>query len=278
MLSDVNPPLPLCATPRYADSVQQKSDPYRIEAVDRALQLLGLLRERGRLSVTEAAQELGVAPSTAHRLLSTLGHRGWAVQGDKKLYEAGPELALPASTSAGIPEVVRRLRPYLTSLFDELGETAHLMVLSGSDVRFVDGIESDRNLRVGLRVGTRMPAYTTSGGKAMLAELAPDALAAVHPGGLRPWPGGHARTLDELATELERVRSQRFGFNQEESESGVAALGASLGTAAGEPRAALTVAVPTARFTGGDADKIASALVETCARARAELWLAEASR
>jgi IclR family transcriptional regulator, acetate operon repressor len=258
--------------------VQQKSDPYRIEAVDRALQLLGLLRDRGRLSVTEAAQELGVAPSTAHRLLSTLGHRGWAVQGEKKLYEAGPELAAPSPVSAGIPEVVRTLRPYLDALFAELGETSHLMVLIGSDVRFVDGIESDRSLRVGLRVGTRMPAYTTSGGKAMLAELSPDALAALHPGGLRPWPGGHATNLSELTAELERVRSQRFGFNQEESEPGVAALGASLGTAAGEVRAALTVAVPTARFTGADAEKIASVLVEACARARAELWLAEAAR
>ncbi|GAA4287500.1 IclR family transcriptional regulator [Georgenia daeguensis] len=257
--------------------MQQKSDPYRIEAVDRALQLLGLLRDRGRLSVTEAAQELGVAPSTAHRLLSTLGHRGWAVQGEKKLYEAGPELAAPA-VSAGIPEIVRTLRPYLDSLFAELGETSHLMVLIGSDVRFVDGIESDRSLRVGLRVGTRMPAYTTSGGKAMLAELSPDALAALHPAGLRPWPGGHATNLGELTAELERVRSQRFGFNQEESEPGVAALGASLGTAAGEVRAALTVAVPTARFTGADAEKIASVLVESCARARAELWLAEAAR
>lgn len=256
----------------------QKTDPYRIDAVDRALQLLSLLRDRGRLSVTEAAHELGVAPSTAHRLLSTLGHRGWAVQGDKRLYEAGPELAVPVPPATGIPEVVRRLRPYLSALFEELGETVHLMVLSGADVRFVDGIESDQNLRVGLRVGTRMPAYTTSGGKAMLAELSPDTLAALHAGGLRPWPGGHAKNLEELSAELERVRSQRFGFNQEESEPGVAALGASLGTAAGEPRAALTVAVPTARFTGTDATALASVLVETCARARAELWLAEASR
>ncbi|PFG41183.1 IclR family transcriptional regulator [Georgenia soli] len=256
----------------------QKSDPYRIEAVDRALQLLSLLRDRGRLSVTEAAHELGVAPSSAHRLLSTLGHRGWAVQGDKRLYEAGPELVVPPPRAAGIPEIIRRLRPYLATLYEELDETVHLMVLSGADVRFVDGIESEQTLRVGLRVGTRMPAYTTSGGKAMLAELSPDALATLHAGGLRPWPGGHVKTLAELSAELERVRSQRFGFNQEESEPGVAALGASLGTAAGEPRAALTVAVPTTRFTGADASKITSVLVETCAQARAELWLAEASR
>ena len=112
----------------------------------------------------------------------------------------------------------------------------------------------------------------------MLAELTPDVLAAVHAGGLRPWPGGHAKTLEELTEELDRVRSQRFVYNKEESEPGVAALGASLGTAAGEPRAALTVAVPSARFTGADAAKIAALLMETCAQARAELRLADATR
>jgi len=222
--------------------VVQRPDPYRIEAVDRALQLLSLLRDRGRLSVTEAAHELGVVPSTAHRLLSTLGRRGWAVQGDKRLYEAGPELVVPPPRAAGIPEVVRRLRPYLAALYEELDETVHLMVLSGADARFVDGIESERTLRVGLRVGTRMPAYATAGGRAMLAELPADAVTDLHPGGLRPWPGAHAMTLEELAAQLERVRAQRFCLNQDESEPGVVALGASLGTSAGEPRAALTVA------------------------------------
>ncbi|WP_418607102.1 IclR family transcriptional regulator [Georgenia sp. SUBG003] len=249
----------------------QKTDPYRIDAVDRALQLLSLLRDRGRLSVTEAAHELGVAPSTAHRLLSTLGLRGWAVQGDKRLYEAGPELAVHVPAAAGIPEVRRRVRPHLASLYEQLDETVHLMVLSGTDVRFVDGIESEQTLRVSLRVGTRAPAHTTPGGRAMLAELSPDALVTLHAGGLRPGPGGHARTVEELGTELEQVRAQRFGLNREMSEPGVVALGASLGTEVGGLRAALTVAVPTARLTGADAEAVAAALVETCAQAHAEL-------
>lgn len=258
--------------------MQQNPDPYRIESVDRALQLLGLLRDRGRLSVTDAAAELGVAPSTAHRLLSTLGHRGWAAQGSGRLYQPGPELLDRHSTVRSIPALTRRLRPYLGQAFEELGETVHLMVLGGPDIHFVDGIEGDQALRVGLRVGTRMPAYTTSGGKAMLAELAPDAVAALHPNGLRPWPGGHAKDLPGLLAELEKVRQQRFGLNEDESEPGVTAIGASLGTAAGEIRAALTVAVPTARFDRDAAHETAATMLEICARIRAEIWLAEAAR
>jgi IclR family transcriptional regulator, acetate operon repressor len=59
--------------------VQQNYRHYRIEAVDRALLLIRLLNEQGSVSVSEAAAELGVAPSSAHRLLATLCYRGFAV-------------------------------------------------------------------------------------------------------------------------------------------------------------------------------------------------------
>jgi len=54
----------------------QKRPTYSIEAVDNALQLLQLLRDGGTLRLKDAAEELGVAPSTAHRLLAMLVYRG----------------------------------------------------------------------------------------------------------------------------------------------------------------------------------------------------------
>lgn len=255
--------------------MQQNQDPYRVEAVDRALVLLGLLRDRGRLSVTEAAAELGVAPSTAHRLLSTLCHRGWAVQGERRRYEPGPELHGRTRAAHGIATIARQLRPYLVELFDRVGETVHLVVLTGPDVRFVDGIEGDQSLRVGLRIGARMPAYTTSGGKAMLAAVDAATLDALHPAGLSAWAGGSAHDLAELADVLREVRARGYAVNRDESEVGVTALGASVGAAAGQPLAALSLALPTVRFDAREADALADALRSISTRARTDLgWSA----
>jgi len=151
--------------PQPAATEQQNPRGYRIEAVDRALVLIRLLDERGSVSVGEVAAELDVAPSSVHRLLATLCHRGFAVQDRHRRYRPGPELRASAPALPSLPALLRVARPFLHGLFERAGESVHLVVLAGPDVRFVDGIEGEQPLRVGLRTGARMPAYCTSGGR-----------------------------------------------------------------------------------------------------------------
>lgn len=248
--------------------MEQNNSSYRIEAVDRALILLTLLAERGQLSVTEAGRELGVVPSTAHRLLSTLCYRGFAVKGENRLYRPGSQLLpMGAHTPPPLPD---RMRPHLESLYGAVNETTHLMVRTGSEVLFLDGIEGTRSLRVGLRIGARMPAYRTSGGKAMLADLEPGVVDALHAGGLPPSPNEKIRDLPALRRELETVREESFGFNQDESEPGVTAIGASVGLIDGH-HAALAVALPTVRALSVGVEALAAQLLRTCQEARREV-------
>lgn len=267
--------LPHKAKTTYGFSVEQNDGHYRIEAVDRALTLLTLLAERGRMTVTEAGRELGVAPSSAHRLLSTLCHREFAVRTDKRQYRPGPKLRRLAVDPDAAP-LADRVRPWLAHLYEQVEETVHLMVRTGADVRFVDGIESRQPLRVGLRTGARMPAYRTSGGKAMLAKLDPAELAALYPSGLPPWPGGTIQDFPALRAELRTVRRNRFGINHDESEPGVTAIGASIGFVDGQ-HAALVVAVPTARLAITDTEATAAMLLQTCADVREALATAARS-
>lgn len=236
--------------------MEQNDDPYRVESVDRALTLLTLLAEQGELTVTEAGRTLGVTPSTAHRLLSTLRHREFAVRAEGRRYAPGPAL-LGLAKLDGVRPLSARVRPYLERLFDAVGETVHLMVRTGAEVHFLDGIEGRRPLRVGLRTGVRMPAARTSGGKAMLADLDPaevDALLTTVPHGE---PGSAAALHDEIAT----VRRTHYGINHDESEPGVTALGTSVGTVDGT-HVALSVALPTARFSTVDTDPMIAHLLE----------------
>lgn len=244
---------------------------YRVEAVDRALLLILLLDERRAVSVSEVAEELGVAPSTAHRLLATLCYRGFAVQDRDRRYRPGPELTGAAHAPPSLPRLVHVMRPFVQDLFERTGESVHLVVPAGPDVRFVDGLEGDQPLRVGLRTGARMPAYCTSGGKAMLADLDWSEVEALHPRGLRPWPYARIRDLPSLRRQLARTRRQGYGANVEESEPGVTAIGVSVSPWPARPVAALSVAIPSARFDRRQEPGLYAHLREVCAAAARRL-------
>ncbi|UVJ41372.1 IclR family transcriptional regulator [Arthrobacter sp. CJ23] len=241
----------------------RNEDSSRVEAVHRALVLLKLMAEKGSLSVTEAAKELDVNPSTAQRLLATLVGDGFARQGNQKRYSPGPEFLRPGMMQP-IPPLRLRVRPYLERLSERVGETVHLATLVGTEIHHLDGIEATTHaLRFGLRTGVVLPAHVTSAGKAMLADLTPQEVDARYKiasagSGRRDMKIDPAR----IHADLEKTRRAGVGANYEESEGGVAALAVSLGVIDGE-HAALSVALPIARFTREDARRLASCLVQT---------------
>src|SRR5918992_1084946 len=143
--------------------------PYALESVDNALRLLQLLRDQGRLRVTEAAEELGTARSTAHRMLSMLVYRGFAIQDERRGYLPGPALSAPPVRDRPLQELRRALLPHMDALCERVDETVSLMVRVGTQTRFLASVESTQILRVGDRAGTVLPATRTSGGKALLA-------------------------------------------------------------------------------------------------------------
>lgn len=252
--------------------MEQKSRVGLIESVDRALQLLSLLARTERLSVTAASHALDVAPSTAHRLLSTLCARGFAVQGEDRLYRLGPEMhAAATGPRHALAELRQIVRPVLAQMSAELDESVHLVVLSGLDVRFVDGVEADQTLRVGLRVGMRIPAHATSGGKAILAALEPATVRRMYSAGLPPWPNVSIRDLPALLRELEPIRSTAIGVNRDESEIGVTAMGSCVTTPGSGLMAAISVAVPTARMSPGVEQRMTAVLKGAAASARRSL-------
>lgn len=225
-----------------------QSPSYPVSAAGNALRAVRILHERDGLRVTDVADELGVARSTAHRILAMLVFEGFAEQDRHKVYRPGPALrAIRGSRTAPPPDLVAVARPHLQRLADTARETTHLMMLEGNATHFLDGVEGPQALRVTHRTGTLLPAHTTSGGKALLAELTPDRLRALYPNGL---PGGGARTpedLDRLAAELATVRRTGFAYNLQGSERGVNAIGTCVRDRTGAAVAAVAIAAPSSR-------------------------------
>ncbi|WP_246258151.1 IclR family transcriptional regulator [Amycolatopsis anabasis] len=242
--------------------------PYLVESVDNALRLLLMLQRNPELRLSEAADELGVARSTVHRLLATLRHRGFVTQGEDKLYHPGPALCRFGVPRRSHGELKDAARPHLRWLNKQVGETVHLMVRTGREVRFLDSIEGAQALRVGSRIGVTLPAHLTSGGKALLADLPPaelgELLRADH-------EGPPIADADRLLRELDAVRRRGFGLNNGESEPGLTAVGMCLRDNENRAVAALAVSAPSVRFRRGHIPATLDLLKTAVQRTRSDL-------
>jgi DNA-binding IclR family transcriptional regulator len=212
---------------------------YGIDSVDHALHLATVLQQEGPLRVTDAAQRLGVARSTAHRLLAMLVYRDFAEQDADRRYVAGPILRRPAA-----PEPVAELRrialPHLQALTARTDETSNLLVVVADEVRFAATVECGQVLRVGDREGRVLPAHLASGGRAVLATRDETEIRELYPG---PEPD-----VEVLLRDLRRVRRQGFALNDQKTETGVTAIGRALDTPPGAAPAAVSLAIPTVRY------------------------------
>lgn len=232
-----------------------------VESVDRALVLLTALRQGDVLSVSNAAAKLNVAPSTAHRLLSSLVYREYATQDRDRRYRLGSALVAARIEPLTLSGVRSLAHSALEKLHDELGETVQVMVRHGQNIRFLDGIECELPLRVGVRVGDEMPAHCSAGGKAILAAMSAAELDRLYAYGLPEWPTARYRDLPALKRHLNRVRHQRYGANFEETEQGVSGVGVAVRDRLDRPIAAFTVAVPSSRFARDDIEEMRDALL-----------------
>ncbi len=213
---------------------------YTPTSVDNALRLLQILRDTGTLRLTDAAAEIGVAPSTAHRLLSALVYRGFAVQDADRQYRPGPAIGAPAVDSGQDRDFVSLCRPFLEHLCAEAGETVNLMVLVEKQARFLWTVEAPALLRVGDRRGQVLPAEQTAGGLALLAELSADDVDRRFPLDAEP--------REALHDELRAVRRVGFAVNVERTERGVSAAAMAVHDRDGTAVAAVAVAMPSTRY------------------------------
>jgi IclR family transcriptional regulator, acetate operon repressor len=246
--------------------------PYSIDSVDNALRILQTLRDSGQVRVSDVAAELGIARSTAHRLLAMLVYRDFAVQAEDRSYRPGPAITAEPLRGEPTQRLRQAMRPHMEALCDQVAETINLVVRLGTQTRFLHTVESAQVLRVGDRQGTVLPAWKTSGGKALLAELPDAQLTALLRGAAgRPPEGMTAAERRSLVSELRLVRDQGYAENIQESESGVCAIGLCVKDRAGEPVAALSVSAPSVRYTPERSRMFLTELRTTVAKAQADI-------
>lgn len=219
-----------------------------LQSLTRGLETLDYLAQQGTpLRLTDIAQALDMDKSNAAHLLKTLVAAGYAIQDDRRRYQASNKLAGVAHKAHTLEEIVTvkdAWRAVLESLVEDTGECAHLAVLVGERVWYIDKVDSRLPLKVDHPIGSLSPLHCTALGKAFLAF-----------GDARPpaeQPAFTASTLVSpraLANEIEVSRRRGYAIDDEEFARGIRCVAVPVHDGAGRMIAAIGVSGPSVRIT-----------------------------
>lgn len=240
---------------------------YPIESVDNALTLLRMFGEGSPVRVAEASDRIGVARSTAHRLLAMLQYHGFVRQdAETRAYVPGPTLLVTGLAAVRKLDIRQRARPALERLAELTGETIHMVMRQHADVLFLDGIESPKAVRVASRTGAVMPAHCTSVGKALLAEMSEEEVRRLYPNEELPrLTDDSIRSRSELELQLDQIRKRGYALSSGEGEIGVGSVGVAVPPLRSEPPIAISVSAPLERIATADHEAFAD-LCRECVR------------
>ncbi len=236
---------------------------YRVRSVERAFSILEALKDGGDMRLIDVSRSTMIAKGMVFKLLDTLCCGGYVDRdpetGKYRLGKALFELGLAAGT-----QMRDRISAHdvLRSLVNQVNETAHLAVLQGSDVLYLDKVESSASLRMVTAVGIRRPAYCTGTGKALLAGLDDGQVRNLMDG--KPMPRFTPNTIcniDDLLTELALVRTRGYAVDNEENEPGIMCVGAPVRNREGVVMSAISIAGPTIRVNRETLPQLAQTLI-----------------
>jgi IclR family pca regulon transcriptional regulator len=200
--------------------------------------------QRQRINATMAAQKTGITRAAARRHLLTLASLGYLETDGSYFWLTSKVLRFSGSymASARLPKVIQ---PTLNRLAAETGESMSATVLDGDEVVVVGRSGPTRFQADGLHLGARMPAYATSTGRVMLANLPRKALDAwLKDKELRRLTAHTIVEKSEFRKVLAQIRQNDYCIADQEYEFGVIAVAVPVRDPQGNTVAALNIVLP----------------------------------
>lgn len=219
------------------------------KTVHKAVRILREVTANPGSTLSQLATAADVPTPTAHRLLRALELEDMVRTTDTHTYHLGSWCLVLGSTYLSNIDLRTEARPLLEHLAAETGETAHLGVATGTEMVYVDKVDSSHSVRMFSRVGALSPIYCTGIGKAILAWTDEATVARVFAAGFPRKTPNTITDPDEQRREMARTRERGFSLDDVENEEGIRCAGAAVLGADGLPLAGISVAGPTTRLT-----------------------------
>lgn len=223
---------------------------YDITALQRGLRLLHLFSEFPRgLSAKQVAALSRLPVSTVHRFLANLVTAGFLNRDAEGTHHLGIACFSIGQAAVGQLDIRRLSLPYLQELNQQTRETIHLTMRHGLSAVYVEKLDSPEQLRIHSRIGASVPLHCTAVGKVMLAYMPEDEQERILPqlDLKRPTPNA-VGNLQELRTELYRVRKNGYACDLEEHELHIRCVAAPIWDHTGSVQSSLSITAPTLRM------------------------------
>ena len=220
--------------------------------------------EHPHLTLSEVSRSAELTRATARRILHTFVDLGY-MSTDGKRFGLRPktlEIGYSYLSSMGLPAIAQ---PHLEKLTERAMESSSVAVMDGSDIIYVARVAKRSIMTVAINVGTRFPAYATSLGRVLLANLEPAELDAyLQATTIRQFTPHTKTDKKSLMHEFERVREQGWALVDQELEEGLRSIAAPLHDRSGKVVASVNVSASSQR---GSADEVVEQLLPDLLRA-----------
>ena len=212
------------------------------------------------LSAADIRRKTGISKATLHRILTTLTNRRLLEKNQKTgMYKIGPELYTLGSLYLGTTDVLKAAEPVIKELNDLTGEAVNISIFDRGYVTLILKEEAKSVFRFAVRIGTIIPAYASSMGKALLSELTDEEIDSLYPEEkLRPLTTKTIATKTELKRELEQIRKTGVSFSDGGTYEGLFGVASVVRDASGKGIAAMSIALPIFKVNETTSDRLAT--------------------
>lgn len=221
-----------------------------IKSTETTFAIVETIYDRGQVRLTEIADAVDVANSTAFDHLSTLKKYGYVIE-EAEGYRLGLKLLDHGMEARNhYRKLTETASPVLEQLVSDTDETVNLVVEERGQAVYLNRLTGDRGIPTNSRIGKRKPIHTISAGKSILAHLPDDRVdEIVGDDGLAPETENTITSRAELEPELSEIREEGVAFNDRESHESIRAVGVPI-VLNGSVQGAVSLAGPAKRLQG----------------------------
>lgn len=222
-----------------------------IQVIERMARLLDILAEHPEpIGLKQVAQQTGLHPSTAHRILAAMAADRLVDRVEPGAYRLGLRLLELGNLVKSRISVRELALPVMRELHATTGETVNLSVRHEDEIVYVERTSSGRSaMRVVHVIGARAPLHVTAAGKLFMLEDGPAAVRAYAARtGLKGLTPNSLTHVEDLEAALRETARTGFALDNEEAELGVRCVAAGVLADDGRLEAALSISAPSDRM------------------------------
>ncbi len=222
-----------------------------IQVIDRMMNLIDVLSKSGSpVNLKELATLTDLHPSTAHRILNALAHYRVIDRVQAGSYRLGNRLLELGNITKTHIDIRKEAMPFMNELHHQIRETVNLSIREGDEMVYVERVTAEHSaIRVAHLVGAKAPLHVTAVGKIFLLEDGKnETLNYVKRNGLKVFTKNTIKDTKTLFSELEKIKSKSYAFDNEEAEPGVSCIGAGIYDDTGCLVAGLSISIPSHRL------------------------------